>query len=98
MFAGGLVDEARSLRDAGYGPELPPLSSYGYREAFRVLAGEWTVEQAVAETARRTRQYAKRQGTWFRRDRRIVWLQAGAAPAAALAEQATELIRLQISR
>lgn len=94
MFAGGLLDEARALRDAGYAPQLPPLSGHGYREAYRVLAGEWTVAQAVAETARRTRQYAKRQQTWFRRDRRIVWLQPGLRPAESLADRAVELMRL----
>ncbi|HEY8178470.1 MAG TPA: tRNA (adenosine(37)-N6)-dimethylallyltransferase MiaA [Candidatus Limnocylindria bacterium] len=93
MFAGGLLDEAARLRGAGYGPELPPLSGHGYREAFRVLAGEWNAERAVAETARRIRQYAKRQMTWFRRDRRIVWLDAGDRPTADLAEQAAELVR-----
>jgi tRNA dimethylallyltransferase len=94
MFAAGLVDEVRELRDAGYAPQLPPLSGHGYREAYRVLAGEWTVAQAVAETARRTRQYAKRQQTWFRRDRRIVWLQPGLRPAESLADRAVELMRL----
>ena len=93
LFAGGLLDEAARLQEAGYGPQLPPLTGHGYREAYRVLAGEWSVEQAVAETARRTRQYAKRQMTWFRRDRRIVWLAAGERPAEELADQAVELIR-----
>jgi len=93
LFAGGLLDEVARLQEAGYGPQLPPLTGHGYREAYRVLAGEWSVEQAVAETARRTRQYAKRQMTWFRRDRRIVWLAAGERPAEELADQAVELIR-----
>lgn len=93
LFAGGLLDEVARLRDAGYGPDLAPLTGHGYREAHRVLAGEWSVEQAVAETARRTRQYAKRQLTWFRRDRRIVWLAAGDRPAADLGNQAADLVR-----
>jgi tRNA dimethylallyltransferase len=93
MFAGGLLDEAARLRDAGYGPELSPLTGHGYREAFRVLAGAWSVDQALEETVRRTRQYAKRQLTWFRRDRRIVWLPAGERSASALTERAVELIR-----
>jgi tRNA dimethylallyltransferase len=38
------------------------------------------LDEALAVTARRTRQYAKRQRTWFRRDQRIVWLDAGDAP------------------
>jgi tRNA dimethylallyltransferase len=93
MFAGGLLDEVARLREAGYGPELPPLSGHGYREAYRVLAGEWDVTRAVTETARRTRQYAKRQLTWFRRDRRIVWLPAAERPAAELADAAADLVR-----
>lgn len=95
MFAGGLLGEAAALRDAGYGPELPPMSGHGYREALSVLAGEWSVERAVEVTARHTRQYAKRQLTWFRRDARIVWLDAGDRPAndPALVERAVELLR-----
>jgi tRNA dimethylallyltransferase len=80
LFAGGLLDEVRRLHDAGYGPELEPMSGHGYREAHRVLVGEWSIEEAIAVTARRTRQYAKRQLTWFRQDRRIVWLEAGDGP------------------
>jgi tRNA dimethylallyltransferase len=78
---GGLLDEVRRLLAAGYGPELAPMTGHGYREAARHLAGEWTVEQATEITARRTRQYAKRQLSWFRRDPRIAWLPAGARPA-----------------
>jgi tRNA dimethylallyltransferase len=93
MFAHGLLDEAGRLSEQGYGPDLAPMSGHGYREALRVLAGEWSVEQAVDVTARHTRQYAKRQMTWFRRDQRIVWLPAGERPASELADQATDLIR-----
>jgi tRNA dimethylallyltransferase len=93
MFAGGLLEEVAWLRDAGYGPELPPLSGHGYREAFRVLAGEWPIERAVAETARRSRQYAKRQLTWFRRDRRISWLPARSEPVTELATRAVDLLQ-----
>ena len=93
MFGHGLLEEAQRLRAAGYGPDLAPLTGHGYREAFRVLDGEWTVEQAIAETARRSRQYAKRQLTWFHRDRRIVWLPAGEGPSANLADGVTDLIR-----
>ena len=93
MFAGGLVDEGARLRDAGYDPELPPLTGHGYREVFKVLAGEWTMTRAMAETVRRTRQYAKRQLTWFRRDRRIVWLPAGDGPTSALADRVTDLLQ-----
>ena len=81
LFANGLLEEVRALLDAGYGPQLRPMSGHGYREAIRHLAGEWSLEQAVEVTARRTRQYAKRQLTWFRRDPRILWVAAGDGPA-----------------
>jgi tRNA dimethylallyltransferase len=76
----GLLDEVRRLLDAGHGPQLRPMSGHGYLEAIRHLAGEWSLEAAIAETARRTRQYAKRQLTWFRRDPRVQWLPAGDRP------------------
>jgi tRNA dimethylallyltransferase len=81
LFANGLVEEVRDLLAAGHNPRQPPLTGHGYGEAARYLAGEWPLEEAVAVTARRTRQYAKRQRTWFRRDARIVWLEAGDGPA-----------------
>ena len=81
LFASGLLDEVRMLLDAGYGRDLRPMTGHGYGEAARHLAGEWPLEQAIEVTARRTRQYAKRQLTWFRRDPRILW--APAADAAA---------------
>ena len=77
MFtSGGLLDEVRRLRDAGYGPDMAPMTGHGYLEAMRHLAGEWSLDEAIARTVLRTRQYAKRQLTWFRRDVRIGWIAA----------------------
>lgn len=73
MFADGLLDEVRALMDAGYG-DAHPMSGHGYAEAIRHLAGEWSIDEAIEHTARRTRQYAKRQLTWFRRDPRLIWV------------------------
>jgi tRNA dimethylallyltransferase len=81
MFVGGLLDEARQLLAAGYSSGLPAMSGHGYREASGLLAGEWGLDEAIERTTRRTRQYAKRQMTWFRRDPRISWLSLQAAPA-----------------
>jgi tRNA dimethylallyltransferase len=99
LFAAGLLDEVRALLDAGYGPELRPMSGHGYREAIRHLAGEWSLEQAIEVTARRTRQYAKRQLTWFRRDPRIMWVAASDQPAddAELVERADRLVRAALA-
>ena len=77
FVAAGLLDEVRRLRDAGYGPELRPMTGHGYAEAANVIEGRWGMEQAIQVTARRTRQYAKRQLSWFARDRRIAWIPAG---------------------
>ena len=100
MFSdGGLLDEVRRLLDAGYAAELRPMTGHGYREAIAHLAGEWSLERAIEVTARHTRQYAKRQLSWFRRDRRIVWLAAGDRPAndPALVDDADRLIRAALS-
>lgn len=95
LFEVGLLDEVRALLDAGYGPELRPLSGHGYGEAARHLAGEWSLEEAIETTARRTRQYAKRQLTWFRRDPRIMWISAGERPASdpAIVSRADSVLR-----
>ena len=73
QFATGLLEESARLR-ARYGDDLRSFSAMGYREAFAVLDGRWTVETAIAEDAGRTRRFARRQDTWFRRDDRVVWL------------------------
>jgi tRNA dimethylallyltransferase len=95
MFGHGLLDEVRHLLAVGYDASLSPMTGHGYREAARVLAGDWEVDRAIEVTARHTRQYAKRQLTWLRRDTRIVWLSAGTLPAddPGLVEQAVDLLR-----
>jgi tRNA dimethylallyltransferase len=95
LFAAGLVDEARTLLDRGYSADLPALSGHGYAEAIRVAMGEWGVPNAVSATARRTRQYARRQLRWFRRDSRIVWLNLRdeSSDDPAVVRRGTDLIR-----
>jgi len=95
LFGHGLLDEARALLEAGHDPRRRPFTSHGYGEAARYLAGEWSLERAVSVTAQRTRQHAKRQATWFRRDRRIVWIAAGEAPAdaPAVVDEAERVLR-----
>lgn len=88
LFANGLLDEVRALMGAGHGPELGPMTGHGYAEAMRHLAGETTLEEAIEVTARRTRQYAKRQLTWFGRDPRLTWLDARDRPAEDIVEDA----------
>ena len=99
LFGNGLLEEVRALLDAGYGADLRPMTGHGYREAAAHLAGESSLEEAIAVTARRTRQYAKRQLTCFRRDARVMWLPAADFPAddPALVSDAERVIRLALS-
>jgi tRNA dimethylallyltransferase len=99
IFEEGLLDEVRRLQAAGYGPELRPMTGHGYAEAAAALAGKWTLDDAVAVTARRTRQYAKRQLTWFRRDPRVEWIAVGDGPAdaEAVVERAERVLRTALS-
>jgi tRNA dimethylallyltransferase len=100
LFEGdGLPDEVSALIARGFGPGLQPMTGHGYQEAARLLAGEWSIEEAIAMTARRTRQYAKRQLTWFRRDARILWIQAGDRPAddRRIIDEASRLLRAALS-
>lgn len=66
MFREGLLDEARRLLEAGYGPGDPGMTGTGYREAGAVLRGEIEMDDAVDRVQRATRRYARRQLTWFR--------------------------------
>ena len=68
IFAAGLVDEVRGLLAGGVTEDAKPFESIGYREALEVLHGQMTEEQAIDATTIATRQYAKRQITWFRRE------------------------------
>ncbi|GAA2458253.1 tRNA (adenosine(37)-N6)-dimethylallyltransferase MiaA [Actinomadura vinacea] len=74
MWEAGLVDEVRALEKAGLRGGLTAGRALGYAQVLRFLAGEWTEEQAKAETVRLTRRFARRQESWFRRDPRVRWL------------------------
>jgi tRNA dimethylallyltransferase len=76
QFAGGLLDEAAALLEH-YPEDLRAFGAMGYREAFDVLAGRATLDEAIATDARRTRVYARRQRTWFRSEPGIAWLAPG---------------------
>ena len=82
MMAAGLLDEVTRLRDAGYGPELPPMSGLGYRQLLSHLAGDMTLEAAVERIKYETHRFARQQATWFRADDpRIKWFASDQAEA-----------------
>ena len=84
MFRHGLLDEARCLRDQGYDRSLPALTGVGYAEALTHLDGNMTLSEAIERTTIRTRQYARRQRTWFRHQLPTHWRPPDAALGAAL--------------
>lgn len=75
MIARGLVSEVQKLRARGYHRHLNSQLSVGYREAHAYLDGELDQATMVALIKQKTRNYAKRQMTWFRKDRRIQWFE-----------------------
>jgi tRNA dimethylallyltransferase len=66
MIEGGLLQEVRRLRELGYGPELPALQAIGYRHMQPVIEGAETLRNVLAQMQHDTRQFARRQRTWFR--------------------------------
>ncbi len=74
MFARGLVDETRGLLESGVAPTAHALKAIGYREAVKVVYGQWSQTEAREATVAATRQLAKRQLTWLRGEAGVQWL------------------------
>ncbi|HVG09716.1 MAG TPA: tRNA (adenosine(37)-N6)-dimethylallyltransferase MiaA [Thermoanaerobaculia bacterium] len=76
MVERGWVEEVAQLLARGLDPGLPAFQAIGYRQLVRHLEGEWSLEQAIGETVKATRRFAKRQETWFRREPDVTWFSA----------------------
>ena len=74
MMADGLEEEVRALLASGVPPAATAMQAIGYKEFAAALRGEETMDQAVDQVKLRSRQYAKRQLTWFRRTPDIRWV------------------------
>ena len=77
MMRDGLLDEVKRLKDSGVPEDAQSMQGLGYKELLPVLDGKSSLEEAVSLIKLRTRHYAKRQLTWFKRDERIQWLPYG---------------------
>lgn len=77
MLAAGWLDEVRSLVERGFGGWLTSTQAIGYAELAAHLEGRLRLEEAEEQTVRRTKELARRQMSWFRRDPRIRWFDAG---------------------
>lgn len=74
MIESGFEAEVRGLSDRGYGPGTHAMSTFGYAEMLRCIGGELDMRDAVSAIQQRSRQYAKRQLTWFRQTGDIEWI------------------------
>ncbi len=74
MFQNGLVEEVKDILEMGYNKDLIALKAIGYKEIIMYLENEITLEEASEMIKKGSRNYAKRQLTWFRRDNRIKWI------------------------
>ncbi|WP_405292833.1 tRNA (adenosine(37)-N6)-dimethylallyltransferase MiaA [Algibacter sp. Ld11] len=70
MINNGLLEEVKTLLPH---EDLNALNTVGYKELFRYLSGEWTLEFAISEIKKNTRRFAKRQLTWFKRNESTLW-------------------------
>jgi len=95
IFASGLVEEVRALLISGIPAEAKAFESLGYNQAVQVVKGRLSRAEALSSTQIETRQYAKRQATWFRKEEGVHWLQ-GFGDDPAVQQQALELVRKEL--
>ena len=74
MFADGLIDEVKNLLASGISPTAQAMLGIGYKEAVEYLQGGATLDETISKVAQATRNFAKRQLTWYRRMKYITWL------------------------
>jgi tRNA dimethylallyltransferase len=91
IFENGLLGEIQALLEGGVSPTAKSLQSLGYKQAIQVLMQQMPLAEAVADCQTKTRQYAKRQLTWFRRESNINWLE-GFGHSAEIQTQAERLV------
>lgn len=92
MVENGLVDEVKRLLDAGFRDGVTAPQAIGYKEIVAALDGAITLDEAIDQIKLATRRYAKRQRTWFRKDNRIVWVDANSGDAEAIATKTQHIL------
>jgi tRNA dimethylallyltransferase len=96
MFLNGLIAETEAILDAGVSATAKPLQSLGYKQAVNVITNHTEIGAAIQECQTKTRQYAKRQITWFRREPAVNWL-TGFGDQNRIQQQALEITRKFLS-
>ena len=77
MMRDGLEEEVLSLKNAGLTEDMVSMQGLGYAEMLQYLSGEYSRDEAVRLIKRNTRHFAKRQITWFKREKEVIWLDRG---------------------
>ena len=93
MLKDGLVEEIKSLLDSGIPEKCTAMQAIGYKEFIDALDGRCTIEEAAAQVQQSSRRYAKRQLTWFRRNKDMNWLvRTGGEGAEEILQKARQLL------
>lgn len=79
MISAGLIDEVKLLLNKGYSEKLTSFQALGYKEVVGYLNGRYSKEEMVEELKKRTRNFARRQLTWFKRFKNINWIESGSS-------------------
>jgi|DewCreStandDraft_4_1066084.scaffolds.fasta_scaffold03643_18 tRNA dimethylallyltransferase len=87
MIQSGLINEVKGLLDKGYKKELNSMQAIGYKEIIEFLSGNLTQEQVIELIKKNTRNYAKRQETWFKRYKEAMWIDITGMKAKNVAEK-----------
>ena len=74
MVEQGLLEEVQRLKAMGYHRDMVSMQGLGYKEILDYLDGKCSLDEAIYIIKRETRHFAKRQLTWFRREREVIWL------------------------
>jgi tRNA dimethylallyltransferase len=90
MLSKGLIDEVKSFRERGYGLHNNAMQALGYKQVLYYLDGLMTYGEMVEAIKKETRNYAKRQYTWFKRDKRITWFDVASHSTEELTEKICE--------
>lgn len=98
MIESGLVAEVQGLLDQGFRQGITAPQAIGYKEIVAYLDGECSLDEAAEQIKMATRRYAKRQGTWFRKDKRITWLRPEGKDPQELLQEALDVIEPALGR
>ena len=74
MVEQGLIEEVKALKDQGYTKDLVSMQGLGYKEILDYLDGATSLDEALYILKRDTRHFAKRQITWFKREKEVTWV------------------------